>query len=78
VDRGQVIALTLPTWAPVLATDLRNRERWRSSRKSGACEEVERDRARETVGQITKFQCRHNTARLLFTALVIRKTPENR
>jgi hypothetical protein len=78
VDRGQVIALTLPTWAPVLATDLRNRERWRSSRKSGACEEVERDRARETVGQITKFQCRHNTARLLFSALVIRKTPENR
>jgi hypothetical protein len=78
VSRGQVIALTLPTWAPVLATDLRKRERWRSSRKPGHCEELERDRARETIGQITKFQCRHNTARLLFTALVIRKTPENK
>ena len=78
VARGQVIALTLPTWAPVLATDLRNRERWRSSRKEGHCDELERDRARETIGEITKFECRHNTARLLFTALVIRKTPENK
>jgi hypothetical protein len=78
VERGSVIGLTLPTWAPVLATDLRKRERWRSSRKPGHCEELERDRARETVGEITKFQCLHSTARLLFTALVIRKTPENK
>ena len=77
VERGSVIGLTLPTWAPVLATDLRKRERWRSSRKPGHCDELERDRARETVGGITKFQCLHSTARLLFTALVIRKTPEN-
>jgi len=78
VSRGQVIALTLPTWAPVLATDLRRRERWRSSRKPDNCDELERDRAREKIGQITKFGCRHNTARLLFTALVVRKTPENK
>lgn len=78
VARGSVVGLTLPTWAPVLATDLRRRERWRSSRKPGQCEELERDRAREAIGQVTKFRCRHNTARLLFTALVIRKTPENK
>jgi hypothetical protein len=77
VSRGQVIALTLPTWAPVLATDLRRRERWRSSRKPGQCDELERDRARQTLDEITKFQCRHNTARILFTALVVRKTQEN-
>jgi len=78
VERGSVIGLTLPTWAPVLATDLRKRERWRSSRKPGHCDELERDRARQTTGQITKFECLHSTARLLFTALVIRKTPENK
>jgi len=78
VARGDVIALTLPTWAPVLATDLRRRERWRSSRKPGHCDELERDRARETIDEITKFRCRHSTARLLFTALVVRKTPENK
>jgi hypothetical protein len=78
VARGQVIGLTLPTWAPVLATDLRKRERWRSSRKPRHCDELERDRARETVGEVTKFRCLHSTARLLFTALVIKKTPENK
>ena len=78
VSRGQVIALTTPTWAPTLATDLRPRERWRSSRRDGQCAEVNRDRARETIGQITKFECLHPTARLLFTALVVRKTPENK
>jgi hypothetical protein len=77
VERGSVIGLTLPTWAPVLATDLRKRERWRSSRKPDHCDELERDRARETIGEITKFECLHSTARLLFTALVVKKTPEN-
>jgi hypothetical protein len=78
VERGSVIGLTLPTWAPVLATDLRTRERWRSSRKPDSCDEVERPRERETIGQITKFECLHSTARLLFTALVVKKTAENR
>jgi hypothetical protein len=78
VSKGQVIGLTLPTWAPALATELRKRERWRSSRKRRQCEELERDRARETVGEITKFQCLHSTARLLLTALVVKKTPESK
>ena len=43
VAKGQIIALTLPTWAPVLATDLRERERWRSSRNRDHCEELERN-----------------------------------
>jgi hypothetical protein len=78
VEKGSVIGLTLPTWAPVLATDLRKRERWRSSRKPDHCDELERDRARENIGEITKFQCLHSTARILFTALIVPKTPENK
>jgi hypothetical protein len=78
VTKGSVIGLTLPTWAPVLATDLRKRERWRSSRKPNQCDELERDRARETIGEITKFQCLHSTARILFTALVVKQTAENK
>ena len=77
VKKGQIIALTLPTWAPVLATDLRERERWRSSRKQDHCEELERDRAHEDLNAVRKYKCLHNTARLLFTALVIRETPDN-
>jgi hypothetical protein len=78
VRKGQVIALTLPTWAPVLATDLRGKERWRSSRNRERCENVERQAARQDVGKLRDYRCLHTTARLLFTALVIHKTPENK
>lgn len=78
VRRGQVIALTLPTWAPVLSTGLRGKERWRSSRSRRACEDFRRPAARQTVGKLRDYRCVHRTARLLFTALVIHKTPENK
>lgn len=78
VSKGQVIALTLPTWAPVLATDLSGRERWRSSRARRHCDDVTRPAAQQDVGKIRKYRCLHSTARLLFTALVIHKTPENK
>lgn len=77
VAKGQIVALTLPTWAPVLATDLRKRERWRSSRNQDRCEELERDAAQQQTGLPREYRCLHSTARLLFTALVVGKTPEN-
>ena len=78
VSKGQIVALTLPTWAPVLATDLRRRERWRSSRNRDRCDELERNSAQQDIGNLRQYRCLHNTARLLFTALVVQKTPENR
>jgi len=77
VSKGQVIALTLPTWAPVLATDLSRKEKWRSSRHRDHCDELERNSARQTIGKVREYRCKHSTARLLFTALVVQKTPEN-
>jgi hypothetical protein len=78
VRKGHVIALTLPTWGPVLATDLRGKERWRSSRNRRRCDELERQSARQKIGKLRDYRCLHPTARLLFTALVIHKTPENK
>lgn len=78
VRRGHVIALTLPTWAPVLAGDLGSRERWRSSRNRSNCEDFRRPAARQKVGKLRDYRCVHRTARLTFTALVIPKTPENK
>ena len=78
VARGQVIALTLPTWAPVLATDLRGKERWRSSRSPSNCEDVTRNAARQKVGRLRDYRCLHTTARVLFTALVVPKTKESK
>lgn len=78
VSKRQIIALTLPTWAPALATDLRGKERWRSSRNRRHCEDHTRSAARQTVGKLRDYRCVHSTARLLFTALVINKTPETK
>ncbi len=78
VRRGQIVALTLPTWGPVLATNLRGKERWRSSRSRRHCEDPVRPAARQTEGKLRDYRCVHATARLLFTALVIHKTPENK
>jgi hypothetical protein len=78
VRKGQIIALTLPTWGPVLATDLRGKEKWRSSRNRRHCDQLERQAARQKVGKLRDYRCVHPTARLLFTALVIHKTPENK
>jgi len=76
VERRHVIALTIPTWAPVLATDLPGKERWRSSRPKGRCNKLRNHTARQEVGKIRYWRCLHSTARLLFTGLVVRKTPE--
>ncbi len=78
VRKGHVIALTLPTWGPVLATNLRGKERWRSSRSRRACDKVTRPSARQKVGKLRDYRCQHATARLLFTALVIHKSPERK
>ena len=78
VSRGQVIALTLPTWAPVLATELSTRERWRSSRSANRCNNVVQRAAQTKVGSLQRYGCVHTGARLLFTALVVQKTPENK
>jgi hypothetical protein len=77
VAKGQIVALTLPTWAPVLATDLRAKERWRSSRDPDHCDDVERQVARQKVGRLRDYRCVHTTARLLFTALIVPKTRES-
>lgn len=78
VRRGDVIALTLPTWGPVLATNLRGKEQWRSSRNRNRCDDVTRPSARQKIGKLRDYRCLHTTARLLFTALVVHKTPENK
>ena len=38
VKKGNWIALTVPTWAPLLSTNLARTNWWRSSRPKGSCE----------------------------------------
>lgn len=71
--KGDVIALTVPTWAPVLAVGLPKDTSWRSSRSKN-CNDVATQSlqtAQTTIGQTTQYRCLYATARLTYTATLI-------
>jgi hypothetical protein len=76
VREGNWIGLTVPTWAPLLATDLSRSDWWRASRPSDSCDEFgTRQFAMEDLREVTKFGCTYHGARLLYTVTYV---PSNR
>jgi hypothetical protein len=73
VKKGNWIALTVPTWAPLLSTNLARTNWWRSSRPTGSCEPPRslRQFAMEDLREVNKFGCTYHGARLLYTATYI-------
>lgn len=78
VPRGSIVALTVPTWAPVLAP-VDDGAIWRSSRPKGRCTttatRLAPDSALERPGRLSTWGCDYENERLLYTALYI---PANR
>jgi hypothetical protein len=71
VKRGYVVALTVPTWAPVFAyTGLSSRNWWRSSRKKGNCRNTSQRAAQQQPGGVVTYGCTYHT-RLLYTATYV-------
>src|SRR5215210_6524949 len=71
VKKGNWIALTVPTWAPLLSTNLARTDWWRSSRSKGNCDPPD-DRpwgqfAMEDLREVAKFGCTYHAARLLYS-----------
>jgi hypothetical protein len=66
-----IVALTVPTWAPVFAPNLTRANWWRSARAKGQCQNVSQHAAQQTVGAVVKYGCTYFTARLLYTATYI-------
>jgi hypothetical protein len=78
VKKGNWIALTVPTWAPLLAPNLDSSNWWRSSRPKGSCDSREfgvRQFALEDLREVAKFGCTYHNARLLYTVTYV---PSNR
>ena len=77
VKEGNWIALTVPTWAPMLAINLTKSDWWRSSRAKNNCEPPRslRQFAMEDLRQVSVFGCTYSGARLLYTVTYI---PDNR
>ncbi len=79
VRRGQVVALSLPTWAPSFASSVSvSGNRWRASRRSKKCN-VDRDhiqnakssKAQQKVGSVRPYKCQYSAARLLYWAYFV-------
>lgn len=70
VRKGDLIALTVPTWAPALAVNLPQENGWRASRPSN-CNQFLPQTAQMVIGNEAQYKCLYQTARVTYTATLI-------
>jgi len=70
-----IVALTVPTWAPVFAVGLQRNHWWRSSRTKGRCDNVSQMAPLTKLESMKTFGCTYFTARLYYTATYV---PDNK
>ncbi len=76
VLKGQVVALTIPTWAPMFAFNVSADNTWRGSRLPEKCsskEDIQGGHPQQGVGKIKTYGCYYSNARLLYTATLVKK-----
>src|SRR5215475_4786989 len=67
VKAGDIVGLTVPTWAPAFAQGQPSSDAWRASRAAGKCvnsTDVRQGEPQEKVGTRAEYGCRYSTARL--------------
>jgi hypothetical protein len=72
--KGDIVALTVPTWAPAFAQGLAANNTWRASREAGKCTnstDVRQGEPQTKIGKRATYGCRYTTARLLYTATLV-------
>jgi hypothetical protein len=75
VKQGDIIALTVPTWAPALTQLLTDHSSWRASRPLDKCNDTSTQTAQMKLGANTQYRCLYK-ARLTYSAtLVTRPVP---
>ena len=76
--RGQFLALTVPTWAPALATNLGGDTSWRASRPAGECDDTETQTAQDEVRDLAQYRCLYQRVRLTYTATLVTEPKPNK
>jgi hypothetical protein len=74
VERGDIIGVTVPTWAPMFSQELSAENVWRASREAGACTnstDIRQGQPQEVLGKRATYGCKYSTARLLYTATLV-------
>jgi hypothetical protein len=75
VKAGDIVALSVPTWAPAFATDISNTNTWRASRAKDKCDgndNIKSGSAQQKVGGTRSYGCTYNGARLLYWAYFVK------
>jgi hypothetical protein len=71
VSQGDIVALTVPTWAPLLSVNLtKSQFGWRASRTTG-CTNYTVQTAQLLVGNSTQYRCYFSATRVDYTATEI-------
>jgi hypothetical protein len=78
VKPGYIVALTVPTWAPVFAAQLPRNHWWRSSRpkSSKSCKDVAQNAELTKLMSTKTFGCTYFNTRLYYTATYVPYNPE--
>jgi len=71
VKKGDVIALTVPTWAPALALGFGSDTSWRASRAKKQCTTTNMQTAHTQISSSVQYFCLYQTARLTYSATLI-------
>src|SRR4051794_25097232 len=74
VLKGDIIALSVPTWAPAFSDGLSTSDKWRASREEGRCGggSAAMGRPQQKLNSKREYGCTYETARLLYTATVVK------
>ncbi len=70
-EKGDVVALTVPTWAPSLALGYEKNTSWRASRPTSQCSVTDTQTAHIKPGKVRQYDCLYQTARLTYSATLI-------
>ena len=76
VLQGQIVALTIPTWAPMFAFGVSGENTWRGSRKEKHCssrQDIQGGHPQQGVGKSKTYGCFYSEARLLYTATLVKQ-----
>jgi hypothetical protein len=71
VRKGDVVALTVPSWAPALALGFGNDTSWRASRQRKQCTTTSAQTDHTSIGSPVQYYCLYQTARLTYSATLI-------
>ena len=78
VKKNSIVGLTVPTWAPALATGLGGDTSWRASRPAGDCDDTSTQTAQTDIRDLAQYRCLYQRVRLSYSATMITDPAPNK